>query len=196
MEKKYIFIILSIIIILSSALTVVIIVNAATSLTPPGSPAGTMRTLDDVYNSMSTSLTWQPVVSVISLPWNANNCGSEPNNCSDPKGDASLYLGATEFCVYLNTAGTAVNCSGDPLVCSPVNYWRLPTESELLASLSDQYVISPAVQTGFQDGYNYWSSTPFAGYPGYAWGAFSGVGGVNSYGYFIMTNQYLVRCVH
>ncbi|MCX6722736.1 MAG: hypothetical protein NT094_01550, partial [Candidatus Staskawiczbacteria bacterium] len=135
MEKNKNILVLSLISVVVTALAVVAVVNAATTLTPPGAPAGTMYTLEDIYNSIPAAPIWQPADSVISLPWNANNCidpNTSDNTCSDIKGDGSLLLGATEFCAYLNTAGTAINCAGDPLTCAPVNYWRLPTEGELL----------------------------------------------------------------
>jgi len=52
-----------------------------------------------------------------------------------------------------------------------IGYWRLPNASELLASFANQYIISPATQTGFQDDLFYWSSTTSADDPNYAWTA-------------------------
>ena len=198
--------VLSIIAVLVSALAVVAIVNAASTLNPPGAPAGTMHTLENIYQSIQTSPTWSHESTVIDcmctdngcgLVWNANNC-TDATNCLDAKGDGSLMLGATEYCAYLNaddTDGNSLHCLGDPLVCSPVNYWHLPTEGELLKGLSKGF-IENSDGGGFQGGGSYWSSTPYADSPGYAWDAYSySVGSVSS-GSSNVTYQFLVRCVH
>ena len=187
---------------LVSALAVVAIVNAATTLTPPGPPAGTMHTLENVYQSIQTSPTWSHESTVIDamgascvsngicgLVWNANNC-TDASNCLDAKGDGSLMLGATEYCAYLDAADT----DGTSIDLSPQNYWRLPTEGELLKALSQGF-IENSDGGGFQDGYYYWSSTPSADNPGYAWSAGYYGGLVRSHN-GSMSYQYLVRCVH
>ena len=206
--------ILSTIAVLVSALAVVAIVKAATggALTPPPSavdgsnnPQGTMHTLENVYQNIQISPTWSHESTVIDsmctdngcgLVWNANNC-TDATNCLDAKGNGSLMLGATEYCAYLNaddTDGNSLHCLGDHLVCSPVNYWHLPTEGELLKGLSKGF-IENSDGGGFQYSYYYWSSTPYADFPGDAWSAYNGFGYVYSYG-GSMSSQGLVRCVH
>ena len=179
-----------------SVLGVVAIVNAATTLNPPGSPAGTMHTLENVYQNIQTSPTWQSESTVIDglggLVWNANNCGDCSTQdpfcgCMDPKGDQTLLLGATEYCVYLDADGSTIDLT-------PQNYWRLPTEGELLKALSKGF-IENSDGGGFQLNYSYWSSTPVAGGPGFAWFANNYSGSVFSINYN-MSSQILVRCVH
>jgi len=185
--------ILSAIAVLVSALAVVVVVNAATTLNPPGAPAGTMHTLENIYQNIPTSPVWQSESTVIDglggLVWNANNC-SGSSNCLDVKGNGSLMLGATEYCAYLDANDT----DGTSIDLSPQNYWHLPTEGELLKALSKGF-IENSDGGGFQNGNGYWSSTPLAGDPGYAWGANYGYGNVGSYD-DNMSDQNLVRCVH
>ena len=195
--------ILSTIAVLVSALAVVAVVNAASTLNPPGAPAGTMHTLENVYQSIQTSPTWSHESAVIDamgascvsdgicgLVWNANNC-TDASNCLDAKGDGSLMLGATEYCAYLKQDDTQEY----PIATTPQNYWRLPTEGELLKVLSHGF-IENSDGGGFQGGYDYWSSTPLAGNPGLAWVA-NGLNGGNVLSYTDgMSGQTLVRCVH
>ena len=200
--------VLSIIAVLVSALAVVAIVKAATggALTPPPSavdgsnnPQGTMHTLENIYQSIQTSPTWQNESTVIDglggLVWNANNCGDCSTQdpfcgCMDPTGHQTLLLGATEYCAYLEADGSTIDLT-------PQNYWRLPTEGELLKALSKGF-IENSDGGGFQVNYSYWSSTPVtpvAGGPGFAWFANNYSGSVFSINYN-MSSQVLVRCVH
>ena len=162
--------ILSSLAVLISALVIFSVVKAG-SLTPPGSPAGTMYTLSDIYAKLNP--TWQPTDPNQSLCWSNGNAdgdtGGEAEACSvgsgtntllDPTGTGSPLLGAVEYCAYLNTAGTALNCSGS--TCTIVNAWRLPTEIELMHELGNEFL--PGGNGGltsnhFQENNNsYWSS--------------------------------------
>ena len=175
--------ILSLIVVSVSALAVVAVVNAATSLTPPGSPVGSMHTLENVYQNVQSGLVWATDQGFL-IPWNASNCNS---NCLDPRGDGTLLLGATEYCTYLNISGTA-------LASLPVNYWHLPTLGELLQGLSEGYIES---STGnFADaGNGYFSSTPDIDNPGSAW-TVAVDNGTLYYGIASMSASNLnVRCV-
>ncbi len=97
-------------------------------------------------------------------------------------------VGAVEYCQYLNTAGTALTDS--------IGIWSLPTESQLLAGLSDQFILALPSQTGFRGGTYYWSSSEDGST--YAWNA------VGSYGFGDVFNDldykynqgYSFRCVH
>jgi hypothetical protein len=64
-----------------------------------------------------------------------------------------------------------------------------------MQGLTNQFATTPATVSGFQYNDFYWSSTPDAGYSGYAWGAGDYYGYVGSgYGgeYY---GGYQVRCV-
>ena len=168
--------ILSSLAVLISALVIFSVVKAG-SLTPPGSPAGTMNTLSDIYAKLNP--TWQPTDPNESLCWSNGSAdgdaGGEAEACSaDGSGtggsgsvllllpDGTTAVGAVEYCAYLNAAGTGFNCSGSPLACTALNAWRLPTEIELMHELGNEFL--PGGNGGltsnhFQENNNsYWSS--------------------------------------
>jgi hypothetical protein len=73
--------------------------------------------------------------------------------------------------------------------------WRLPTLKELyslvdLSQTTGPY-IDPTAFPSTPSGY-FWSLSPVAGSPSYAWGVYFGSGYAN---YFAVSNTYLVRCV-
>ncbi|MCX6717849.1 MAG: hypothetical protein NTU76_04235, partial [Candidatus Taylorbacteria bacterium] len=97
------------------------------------------------------------------------------------------HVGAVEYCTHLNTAGTALQDS--------IGIWSLPTESQLLAGLSDQFVLALPSQTGFRGFADYWSSSEGASAGAGAWSAVSVAGYVGSNS----GNKYYrdkSRCVH
>lgn len=60
--------------------------------------------------------------------------------------------------------------------------WRLPNKNEL-ASLVEQHCHGPAIDTRYfpnTPGGWFWSSSPYAGGPGYAWFVGFGYGGVGN----------------
>lgn len=131
-------------------------------------------------------LTWL-TGSFLSLCWDNTTgptCTIANGMLVSATGDTNNPLGAVEYCKYLNLAGV--------MQSTIQNIWRLPTESELLASLSDQFVISPAVQTGFVDDTYYWSGSPYDSTN--AWFAFYGYGSVYS-DFDAKTSTNSVRCV-
>ncbi len=93
------------------------------------------------------------------------------------------FYGAVEYCTHLNTAGTTPTNS--------IGIWSLPTESQLLAGLSDQFILGTT--SGFQDGYSYWSGS--ASSDGYAWSANYSYGYVGNLNYYTSYNN-SVRCAH
>jgi uncharacterized repeat protein (TIGR02543 family) len=103
-------------------------------------------------NNNYISGTWSNTFS--GLSWNSQ-WGSIGNGLT-----AEGY-GAVEYCQHLNTAGTVLTDS--------LGAWRLPTRSELLKAMSDQFILGltlPPPQTGFSfdtvnNNYNYWSSTEY-----------------------------------
>ena len=186
MSKKDI--VLSAITVVISVAIVTVAVSAATGglLTPPsgafdaGVPVGTMHTLEDIYiktqpcnatTDTTTGLMWQNDPGV-AIPW-ADASGRSTTPPDYPATGAG-------YCDKLTACGVT---------------WRLPTKDELVAGLTNQFVTSPATLGGFQDGSDYWSSTPNAVNPGNAWVAYGGSGHVHSYN-DLMSTQYLVRCVH
>ena len=73
-------------------------------------------------------------------------------------------------------------------------YWRLPTSKELI-SLVEYKKVDPAINTElFPDCHSayYWSSSPYAGYPYYAWYVHFGYGYID---HGDNTHYYYVRCV-
>jgi len=173
------------------------------SLSPSEAPGVTMATLQEIYNAIPTNdkvcegtnggtatcceggcgggtLTWSNEVSGLCWDtdpddeWNTEEVGGPYCDAGSLGGwlttPNSTPVGAVEYCQYLNTAGTALTDS--------IGIWRLPTMSELLSSLSDQFIISPPTQTGFQGGTGYWSSSE--GDSPYAWGASFDFGYVGS----------------
>lgn len=68
--------------------------------------------------------------------------------------------------------------------------WRLPTISELLKGISDQFILGSG--SGFGNDTYYWSGTE--GNSGYAW--YTGFIGTISIDVDIKTDQVPVRCVH
>ena len=111
-------------------------------------------------------LTWQPIATYGPVDWD----------------DANTYA------EYLDADGVTVDET-------PQNIWTLPTESQLLARLSDEYVINTQSQV-FLPGYNYWSSSTYAYDLDIAWYA-SSYGRDISYGSSYKSIPVnLVRCVH
>jgi|GEM_PF-2461703 len=78
----------------------------------------------------------------------------------------SLF-GASEYCKYLNSDGATFNCTGDApdVVCTQVNYWRLPTAFELAAAIATTFYPIDGTSTpggtpgGFTASSGYWSSS-------------------------------------
>jgi len=93
------------------------------------------------------ALTWNTTAG-FTLCWDANQGCTNGNGAVYNSGNTVL-LGAVEYCKYLMSNGSTIAATQQDI-------WRLPTESELLASLSDQFIISPPTQTGF-------ASTPVIG---------------------------------
>jgi len=108
----------------------------------------------------------------------------------DESGTSVLEWSADSGSGDWDTAGTYC----DDLTEGGYEDWRLPTMSELLSSLSDQFIISPPTQTGFQDGTLYWSSSEHDS--AIAWLAYNDFGIVSS-SYDLKNYQgYSFRCVH
>jgi hypothetical protein len=186
--------------------------DPAHALAPEAEPAGTMHTLEQIYTAANDTdlvegnikngvnlfgvtgtytgaLTWQ-TDPALSLCWSAG-AYELANGCSagvgllDPTETGTPLLGAKEYCRYLSANGSTIAATIQDI-------WHLPTESELLAGLSDQFVISPAVQTGFQDNTGYWSESEYD--ESYAWSVAgsNGVGVGSNNG--SKTNIIAVRC--
>jgi hypothetical protein len=166
-----------------------------------------MNTFSDTYSSLKQQ--WQADPNV-ALCWSSNDAYTIAH-CSggflDPNGTGSPAFGAVEYCQYLKQDGSGINCSGvsPSITCTPVNYWHLPTEAELMAEMDNEYLPGGAGFTpsyippgGFQYSYStyrhYWSSSAYSS--SNAW-----LAGIYSYRYVYSTHgiknyQYLVRCVH
>jgi len=202
------------------------IVNGTTSgshsLIPLLTPRSTMHTLTDIYTSLpandqicsgtnagtatcgggGTSTGIPPLVwsddQNLTLCWSpsvfANGCWTD--GFLDPTGTGDPLFGAFEYCKYLKQDKSGLNCSGTPTTCAEVNYWRLPTESELLAGLSDQFSLKLSAQTGFRQDVVYWSGTMIIGSSNnVAWDAQKSSSGYsNTSGE--TSNHSAVRCVH
>ncbi len=135
------------------------------------SGTGTFAADRTAYPSYWTSTT------PLSLCWSnaqlGQNDGADPN-CAigaglvSATGNSSNPLGAVEYCKYLNAVGVMQTTEQD--------IWRLPTESELLAGLSDQFVLALSTQVGFQYGTSYWSGSPHGS--SNAWYAYYNLGAI------------------
>ncbi len=180
---------------------------------PASNPAGTMYTLTQIYNAVPTldasqilntytvmgvtgtatpapaETEWQTDPS-LDLCWDSSFC-SAGSGLLDPLGNGSVLIGAIEYCQYLNSNGTTLNCSGGS--CTPVNYWHLPNEAELMIALSNSWISGGSGEPGgFRDGDVYWSS--LGNGANVAWGAYGNSNGrVGTYNDF-KGYQYAVRC--
>ena len=94
---------------------------------------------------------------------------------------------AVLYAQYLDADGVTVDET-------PQNYWSLPTESQLLAALSDQFILALPSQTCFQDSIYYWSSCE--GDSTLAWLANYISGNVGGYYGAKSSQDYSFRCVH
>jgi len=181
---------------------------------PASNPAATMYTLTQIYDAIPTlnasqilntytimgvtgtatpapaETEWQTPDPGIDLCWDNSFC-SAGSGLLDPLGNGSVLLGAKEYCRYLNSNGTTLNCSGGS--CTIVDYWHLPKLSELMVAQSNSWISDGTGQPGgFRDGIYYWSGLE-VGANG-AWGAYGDSGGyVNSDDGF-KVRQYAVRC--
>ncbi len=146
----------------------------STHVTHANAPAGhyTIRASGTVYDT-GTKLTWQQAIPGDLYTW----------------GSAS-------------TPGTAQNYCAN-LVISGLRGWRVPTLNEL-QTLLDHTQTGVLADGGFGALIDttffpytpadvFWSSTPYAGQPNFAWGVNFSFG--NSNGYVIAPSNY-VRCVH
>ena len=118
------------------------------------------------YNPVSPALVWQ-----------------------DDQNQSMDFASAQIYAAYLDADGVNVDEIEQDI-------WRVPTEIELMNALCNSYIDGGSLLPGgFQANCGYWSSTPYAGYPGNAWYASHSNGDVHSSD-GNMTGQVLVRCVH
>jgi len=179
---------------------------------PSSNPAGTMHTLAEIYTEIPTldaskiltgttymgvagtatagipQPVWQPDPN-IDLCWDNTFC-SAGDGLLQPPG-TSVLMGAVEYCRYLNLDGETLNCSGGS--CSIVDYWRLPTDVELMIALSNSWIPGGTDYPGdFRIGIDYRSSFEI--------GINTRIGN-GAFGYFFFGNLGKedlvgVRCVH
>ena len=155
-------------------------VNTATStksgaFTTPGSLTATFRTLTEIYNAI-------PTIDATKVATGTSYLGvTGPLATSTPELQWSTDQGSFTWANAVATcAGTVDGSTG----------WRLPTISELLAGVSDDWIIN-ASGSRFANGTDYWSATEYDG--SIAWLAYwyGNVYG-SSYG---KTTQFSVLCV-
>jgi hypothetical protein len=153
----------------------------AGSLTPPGAPAPTMRTMEQIKP------TWDKIIPAAQRFVGALDgtavLDKETGLVWERSTSATVYnwLDAQSICVQAGIGGR--------------RGWRLPTIDEL-ASLVDPTQNNPALPSGhlFTDVYAayYWSSTAKASDLNYAWSVVFSNGVVFS---FAKSSSYYVRCV-
>jgi len=152
----------------------------AGSLTPPGAPAPTMRTMEELKPSWSKKI---PAAQRFELVLdNAAVLDKETGLVWERSTSApTTWVIAQNVCTQAATGGRLG--------------WRLPTVDEL-ASLVDLTQSNPALPSGHlftsPNASYYWSSTTSAYGPDYAWGVHFGSGGVS---YSDKYGNFYVRCV-
>jgi hypothetical protein len=120
-------------------------------VTPTATPNTQQTTVPAIKST--APLVWQPDQK-IKLCWDAIAC-STANGFGTDAGYSvsygkiatpnSAYLGAVEYCEYLQPNGTTISTG-------VINYWRLPTEPELNSEIA-------LVPSTFPNNTNYWSSS-------------------------------------
>ena len=166
----------------------------------PGSVAATFRTLTEIYTAIpnidatkvATGTSYLGVAGTMQglpapLTWQTNpglglcwsNGQYETNNgCSIGNGWTAQGYGAVQYCANLVGEG-----SSD---------WRLPTISEY-QTITDFTTFNNATQVpGFAQYFDYWSSTPSAVDPNYAWVWYTYYGNIYDGN---RNNKSQVRCV-